>query len=251
MNKEIPIPIALAIIIVLSVLVIGLFTHQYYLIFESSKHTKIESPEPIACTQEAKLCPDGSYVGRTGSDCNFAPCPTPLNNIACQENSKYFVISKEYMDSSSGKTAADFLIKYKINKDQVISCDYVADNTDFEFKNQDYARLITLNGDYLILGIGNAPIYELVIYNLTNRKKVYAETITGDVKIGTDNILTYSGFTNEKITSKNCPDINEYLPSEASINDADEYADIVGNFSLSLSTLIRKDLGEHNCEPKE
>ncbi len=30
----------------------------------------------IACTAEAKLCPDGSAVGRTGSNCEFAPCPT-------------------------------------------------------------------------------------------------------------------------------------------------------------------------------
>jgi hypothetical protein len=29
----------------------------------------------IACTQEAKLCPDGSGVGRTGPNCEFAPCP--------------------------------------------------------------------------------------------------------------------------------------------------------------------------------
>jgi|SRR3989344_1032860 len=28
----------------------------------------------IACTQEAKLCPNGSYVGRTGPNCEFAPC---------------------------------------------------------------------------------------------------------------------------------------------------------------------------------
>lgn len=27
------------------------------------------------CTQEAKLCPDGSYVGRTGPHCEFASCP--------------------------------------------------------------------------------------------------------------------------------------------------------------------------------
>lgn len=27
------------------------------------------------CTLEAKLCPDGSYVGRTGPDCEFATCP--------------------------------------------------------------------------------------------------------------------------------------------------------------------------------
>ncbi len=30
---------------------------------------------PKACTQEAKQCPDGSYVGRTGPNCEFAPCP--------------------------------------------------------------------------------------------------------------------------------------------------------------------------------
>jgi benzodiazapine receptor len=30
---------------------------------------------PVACTMEAKLCPDGSAVGRTGPKCEFAPCP--------------------------------------------------------------------------------------------------------------------------------------------------------------------------------
>jgi hypothetical protein len=29
----------------------------------------------LACTEEAKLCPDGSYVGRTGPNCEFAICP--------------------------------------------------------------------------------------------------------------------------------------------------------------------------------
>jgi len=31
---------------------------------------------PVACTQEAKICPDGSAVGRTGPNCEFAPCPS-------------------------------------------------------------------------------------------------------------------------------------------------------------------------------
>ena len=33
-------------------------------------------PPPTACTQEAKLCSDGSAVGRTGPNCEFAPCPS-------------------------------------------------------------------------------------------------------------------------------------------------------------------------------
>lgn len=32
--------------------------------------------EQVFCTQEAKLCPDGSYVGRTGPRCEFAECPS-------------------------------------------------------------------------------------------------------------------------------------------------------------------------------
>jgi len=32
--------------------------------------------EPVFCTQEAKQCPDGSFVGRTGPKCEFAACPT-------------------------------------------------------------------------------------------------------------------------------------------------------------------------------
>ena len=32
-------------------------------------------PEPIACTMEAKICPDGSAVGRTGPNCEFTACP--------------------------------------------------------------------------------------------------------------------------------------------------------------------------------
>lgn len=33
-----------------------------------------------ACTEDAKVCPDGSSVGRQGPDCEFAPCPdeTPV-----------------------------------------------------------------------------------------------------------------------------------------------------------------------------
>lgn len=33
------------------------------------------SDEQVFCTMEAKMCPDGSYVGRTGPKCEFAACP--------------------------------------------------------------------------------------------------------------------------------------------------------------------------------
>lgn len=40
--------------------------------------------EPVACTMDAKMCPDGSFVGRVAPDCNFAPCPTVLPNGCTQ-----------------------------------------------------------------------------------------------------------------------------------------------------------------------
>jgi hypothetical protein len=42
-------------------------------------------PGPVGCTEEAKQCPDGSAVGRTGPNCEFAPCP---DAIACTADAK-------------------------------------------------------------------------------------------------------------------------------------------------------------------
>ncbi|MBI4092305.1 MAG: hypothetical protein HY420_00075 [Candidatus Kerfeldbacteria bacterium] len=38
------------------------------------------SENTVACTQDAKLCPDGSYVGRVAPNCEFAACPEPVGN---------------------------------------------------------------------------------------------------------------------------------------------------------------------------
>lgn len=42
-------------------------------------------PQPhtaqVACTMEAKLCPDGSSVGRSGPKCEFATCPTEKTSL--------------------------------------------------------------------------------------------------------------------------------------------------------------------------
>ncbi len=43
-----------------------------------SMHIQQQVP---ACTEEAKICPDGSYVGRSGPDCAFAECPGPYPGV--------------------------------------------------------------------------------------------------------------------------------------------------------------------------
>ncbi len=42
---------------------------------ESGNNSEL-SKDAVFCPMDAKLCPDGSYVSRTGPNCEFAPCPS-------------------------------------------------------------------------------------------------------------------------------------------------------------------------------
>ncbi len=47
-------------------------------VLEVNKRSSVTpNPEPVACTMDAMVCPDGSAVGRVGPNCEFAPCPEP------------------------------------------------------------------------------------------------------------------------------------------------------------------------------
>ncbi|MDP3955559.1 MAG: Hint domain-containing protein [bacterium] len=73
---------------------------------------------PIACTQEAKQCPDGSYVIRTGKNCEFALCPS---EASC-EGGKCPAINPlpvtEKIIRKAREQEGSFLIQ-KINSDSV------------------------------------------------------------------------------------------------------------------------------------
>lgn len=58
------------IVALLIVLATALLEHKY-------APTNPSTNSPVACTMEAKLCPDGSYVGRQPPTCEFSPCPEP------------------------------------------------------------------------------------------------------------------------------------------------------------------------------
>ena len=61
--------------ILLFVSAIVLFAGILYLGSGDSRFPSVPEEDQVFCTQEAKLCPDGSYVGRTGPQCEFAACP--------------------------------------------------------------------------------------------------------------------------------------------------------------------------------
>lgn len=62
--------LALWLIILGIVLIVG---SQYWYYIDDIK--PILGNSDIVCTKEAEQCPDGSYVGRAGSNCEFAKCP--------------------------------------------------------------------------------------------------------------------------------------------------------------------------------
>ena len=84
--------IGIIIIIVVIILVGGYFGYQ-----QLNKQSK-----PVACTTEAKICPDGSYVGRTGPNCDFAPCPDWKNYT-----NNEFGFNMTFPDSWKGYTVVE------------------------------------------------------------------------------------------------------------------------------------------------
>jgi len=58
-------------------IIIGLLLLSAIGIFISNNTStdEITNDNLTACTQEARQCPDGSFVGRSGPDCEFASCP--------------------------------------------------------------------------------------------------------------------------------------------------------------------------------
>lgn len=49
-----------------------------YKYFTRNNQTIEEIPsrtDEIMCTMDARMCPDGSYVGRNGPECKFQTCP--------------------------------------------------------------------------------------------------------------------------------------------------------------------------------
>ncbi len=62
----------IALVVVILVGIAGVF----YLYPSANTQEVVVEETPVACTQEAKICPDGSSVGRTGPKCEFTACPT-------------------------------------------------------------------------------------------------------------------------------------------------------------------------------
>ena len=67
------------ILMILFILIIGFAAYVYLFNKDLIKYFVVT--RSVACTTDAKLCPDGSAVGRIGPKCEFAECPITNNKV--------------------------------------------------------------------------------------------------------------------------------------------------------------------------
>lgn len=68
------------------VIVITLMIGGWFFLPGGTKTTSVD--EPTACTADARICPDGSAVGRVGPNCEFALCPSEIEDKEDLDNDK-------------------------------------------------------------------------------------------------------------------------------------------------------------------
>lgn len=59
------------------VVIVIVFITGGFLYINNPDPVEYETEKPVVCTQDALLCPDGSYVGRVAPACQFKACPPP------------------------------------------------------------------------------------------------------------------------------------------------------------------------------
>ena len=96
------------------IIVIGILAFLYRYEIENPK-TALGvhgAPSGVACTDEAKVCPDGSAVGRTGPNCSFAACPPPNVELTSASTTIGFVLPAGYKPNVISSDDSSYLASY-------------------------------------------------------------------------------------------------------------------------------------------
>lgn len=178
-----------------------------------------QTPTPKACTEEAKICPDGTSVGRTGPNCDFAPCPksspTPTDETATW---------KTYNPSSN------WTIKYPSNWFTFsLDPNPVTGAREYQFSNKSFLP----NNDKDMIGIiVRHWMQDTVLFNLL-KKLQPGEEIKKDERIYTKiTDLTIGGMSAIKYTEN-----RSAMPAILLLNKNEYFGDQVFNFILTTGSV--------------
>lgn len=219
--------------IIFIILLIILFVIVGVLLFKKPIEKTIEKP-----VNNPEIISRPLTINNEDSDKFEVVTETKQGNIACRENSKYLVLIKQ---PEAG--VSSLLIKNKTNSQEKIACNYIVDQADFELKNLEATYFLALVNNFLVLDIGTGPARNLIVYNLENRQQIFTDGYS-DLTSNSANTITYWASTDQKTTTTNCPKLNEYLSGGLG-------AAIEARVSLNLKTLVKKELGEFRCAPRQ
>lgn len=112
-----------ALIVFVSLPIIAfLFGMRYQVMLSGANNVPAPSPivalpteEPIGCTMEAKICPDGSSVGRTGPNCEFEKCSSNTSKYKCPENDYVDCMPPLRLNEHKTECSIEFLEWARVN----------------------------------------------------------------------------------------------------------------------------------------
>ena len=228
-------PILIIIVLATVVLGGGYFVYQRYQ--PTSPSSPYTPPQKTACTLEAKLCPDGTSVGRTGPNCEFSPCPTPEESTSSAETANWKTYTnKEYEYSvqypsnwkvveakprigNKPEWAGDILIQEE-NEVQKVT-----------FFEQNYE---TYPGKFEIRVLSNPSNLTLEQWS-RNYDKIYKLlTLVGETTLGNQTAKQFSIFSYEVPGNSAIASINNQNIYYISFADWDKYND--PNIAVQIGT---------------
>ncbi|TSC95055.1 MAG: hypothetical protein CEN87_67 [Parcubacteria group bacterium Licking1014_1] len=179
-------------IIIVAVVVIILGAAGY---FAYKQNSAPKQPEQIVCTKEAKLCPDGSAIGRIGPNCEFADCPEVLDETAgwkTYRNDEY-EFEFQYPENGNVKTGYDWTPDFwppqvkiiSINEDVVRVCPISAGGYYEQLKSS--LKFVEING------FGNPVSLYKLSYNGTKTGSLRYCYVVKSTKV--ENYILYFEFT--------------------------------------------------------
>ncbi len=149
---------------------------------------KIKTPSQKACTLEAKICPDGSSVGRVGPNCEFTPCPKSSPSPTPGEIANWKThVSKIY----------GYIVQYPVEM-ELVDCEGEGScNFTFRLKNKDL--LITF-GTFGLPKDRSVVDYAALGFCHVNKNDVKQENINSILFYQTKEIFSESNVCLNAIT---------------------------------------------------
>ncbi len=171
-----------------------------------------------------------------------------LNGNNCYDRSKYFIITRADL---SGNAGDDILVKFKINKQQKIDCDYKVGEDDFEIKNSCTDGLNCYRAQHfsyikdnlLIIDEGTGTSRSFIIYDLDKREKLFSDNYSAGLFELKENILNYWRKTNDIPNKENCSRVEEYMKMGG--------AKIEGKITLDISNPTDRKFEGFRCSYAE